>query len=587
MNFKLKTILRVVLCIVFSMVLLCGCKNGKTNTSANTSGKNEYKKKEYVERITAYKEYYEDIENDYCSVNGEIVVHEDGMPYMVLSCTLEQDIDKYKILLIDYKDGKAVICGEKEFYEINEYGDYISCDVDIAFLEDRCVMRVQISAGEGGTEYWEFVEGNLLARKLSDEDARKFEEKIRRICHVYDISVKPYEYLYTYDNGKISIYDKESDIDTVNNIAAQRIQDYMQLNDEQKEYFIYDKKKFSHQDIKYELTAGVNICTFDSILIPLSFWGMEGVTFKQCLNELINEPLYRIEELMIKEYDFMAYNDLGKDMSQLAAEKKEEKLKEIYEKMPKYNPYDTDKRLLIEYHDALEILIRDYGELVTHEATDLATIVGTYDIKRVLDKFEAGYEFGGRKPLQYDFIFTSDEFKGATWKDITFNGSHQYPVLTLTKNGNTLSYSAFDSYVEFRENSKVKRAIEAYAECPEISNDAAFAFVYIDEDDIPEMITAYRVYSYENGQLIAEELNPDQWVGGYIPKGNSIAIFEEDYIYEEDGTSYRDGKYTQYSIVDDDIKYVKDIKWTEEYEPVTFEKDIISALEKIYSLRNE
>ena len=265
--------------------------------------------------------------------------------------------------------------------------------------------------------------------------------------------------------------------------------------------------------------------------------------------------------------------------------------------MPQYNPYDTDERLLIEYHDAIEILLQnqDYEELVPYGATDLATLVGIYEIKRVLDQFEAGYEFGGRKPLQYDFIFTSDEFKGATWKDITFNGSHKYPVLTLSKNGNVMSCSVFDSYVEFRENTELKRAIEAYATLA--SDEYEYAFAYIDEDDIPEMITSYYnyqyggftniIYSYADGELIISSFNPDMWFGGYLPKQNSIAIFEEDYVYEDDGTSYRDGKYTQYSIIDNDFKYVKDIELTEEYESVTFEKDIISALGKIYSLRNE
>ena len=140
MKTKLKKILNVVLTITVFTLLLCGCKNGNTGATDNNSGKNENNKEEYVARIKAYKEYYEDIENDYYSVNGEILVHEDGMPYMVLSCTLEQDIDKYKVLLIDYEDGKTVICGEKEFYEINEYGDYSSCDIDIAFLEDRCII---------------------------------------------------------------------------------------------------------------------------------------------------------------------------------------------------------------------------------------------------------------------------------------------------------------------------------------------------------------------------------------------------------------------------------------------------------------
>ncbi len=608
MKLKLKKTIIILLCIMLFASLLCGCGKEKINkeennsTSENAIDESKYNKEEYVARIKAYKEYYEGIENTYYSVNGAILVHEDGMPYMVLCCALEQDVDIYKIQLIDYKDGSAELCGEKEFNGgENEYGDNRSCDVDLAFLDDRCIMRVEINGGEYSTEYWEFIQGNLLAQKLSDEEIDNFKEEMHGLCYVYDISEKPYEYIYTYDNGKISIYDKESNIDTVNNIAVQKLQDYMQLSDEQKEYFVYEKKRFSYQDNTYELIAGVNICTFDNILIPLSFWGMEGVTFKQCLNELINEPLYRIEDLMIKEYDYIFYNDSGKYLSDQAEEKKEEKLKELYEKMPKYNPYDTDKQLLGKYYGGIREICVGKGVLINaggytidektlpYVPTDLATLMGMYNVTQALDvMFE-------ESPLKYDYIFTSDEFKGATWKDITFNGSHKYPVLTLSKNGNVMSYSVFDNYVEFRENTELKRAIEAYAAFS--SDDYEYAFAYIDEDDIPEMIVSLynyqhgaftnEFYSYKDGELIRVGFSPDMRFDGYLPKQNSIAIFVEDYFYEEDGTSYKDGKYTQYSIIDNDFKYVKDIELTGEYESVTFEKDIISALGKIYSLRNE
>ncbi len=607
MKLKLKKTIIMLLCIMLFTSLLCGCGKEKTSkeesnsTSEKVLDKSKNSKEEYVARITAYKEYYEEIENDYYSVNGAILVHEDGMPYMVLCCALEQDVDNYKILLIDYKDGSAKLCGEKEFSGgENSYGDYRGCDVDLAFIDNRCVMKVEIDGGEYSTEYWEFVQDDLIAQKLSEEEVKIFKEKINGLAYVYDISEKPYEYLYTYENGKISIYDKESDVDTVNNIAVQKIQDYMQLSDEQKEYFVYEKKRFSYQDNTYELIAGVNICTFDSVLMPLSFWGMDGDAFKQCLNELINEPLYQIEDLTIKEYDYIRYKDSGEYMSQLAVERKEEKLKEIYEIMPKYNPYDTDEQLLGKYYGGIKEICFEKGYSVNaggytidenclpYEPTDLATLMGMYNVTQALDvMFE-------ESPLKYDFIFTSDEFKGATWKDITFNGSHKYPVLTLSKNGNVMSCSVFDNYVEFRENTELKRAIESYVAFA--SDDYEYAFAYIDEDDIPEMITSYYdyqyggftngFYSYKNGEVIRADFNPDMWFGGYLPKQNSIAIFEEDYVYEDDGTSYRDGKYTQYSILDNEFKYVKDIELPEEYESVSFEADIISALGKIYSLRN-
>lgn len=615
---KLKKTVIMLLCMIFSATLFCSCGKDKSNennsASINESDEEKYNKEEYVARITVYKEYYEEIENDYYSVNGAILVHEDGMPYMVLCCKKEQDVDNYKIQLIDYEDGEVELNGEKDFY-----GGDRDCDIYLAFLDDRCIIEVDVI--EGDTEYWEFVQDNLMAQKLNEDDVTEFVEDIERCGYVYDISEKPYEYLYTYEKGKlighnqdvdlgvtkiydrkISIYNKESDITTVNKIAAQKLYDYMELSDEQKEYFVYPQINADGEEILIKDVVNIYSC---EVLMPLSYhrW-MNGVSFKQCLNELINEPIYRIEDLMIKELNFDWYNKYSEDISSVAEDRKAEALKAIEEQMPKYNPYSTDEELLKEYYRALNELLRDYEWLLPYETTNLATIVGMYDIKQALDQYDAYYgKHGDQKPLQYDFIFTSDEFKGATWKDITFNGSHEYPVLTLTKNGNTLSYSAFDSYVEFGENTEVKRAIETYvtnASNLDIDADRSYleyAFVYIDEDDIPEMILSYydyqyggftnEIYSYKSGELIKSELNPDQWIGGYLPKQNNIAIFEEDYFYEEDGTMYRDGKYTQYSIIGNDFKYVKDIELTDAYESVAFEDDIISALGKIYSLRNE
>lgn len=583
MNLKLKRILSVVLCVMFSMALLCGCKNEKTNENAaeNSSGKIEYNKEEYVARITAYKEYYEGIENDYYCVEGMILVHEDGMPYMLLRCVVEQDVSNYKIQLIDFKDGNAELCGEKDFYY-----DGAFFNLDIAELNNRCIIKI-FGDNEIGEEYWEFVEDNLLAQKLNEEEIAKLNEvNVRR--YVYNVSEKPYEYLYTYDkeNQKVSIYDKESDVDSVNKIALEKIYDYMQLSDEQKEYLVISSNYYI--DNKGLKTDFVNV-------LSLKIWNvfhMKGVTLKQYLNELSKEPIYYIEDISAKEYGFG--EDKGVSAREIEREKEKE-IEEINKKMPQYNPYDTDKRLLIEYHDAIKILLQDYEELVPYEATDLATLVEIYDIKRVLDQFEAGYEFGGRKPLQYDFIFTSDEFKGATWKDITFNGSHEYPVLTLSKNGNVMSRSVFDNYVEFRENPELKRAIEAYAAFA--SDEYEYAFAYIDEDDIPEMITSYydyqygafasEIYSYKNGELIRAVFSAGMGFGGYLPKQNSIAISKQQYVYEDDGTLYRDVKYKQYSILDNVFKCVQDIELTEEYESVSFEDDIISALGKIYSLSRE
>lgn len=593
MNQKLKKILNVVLTIAVFTLLLCGCKNGNTSATDNNSGKNENNKEEYVARIKAYKEYYEGIESDYYSVEGMILVHEDGMPYMLLCCEVEQDVSNYKIQLIDFKDGNAELCGEKDFYY-----DGLYFVLTVAKLDNRCIIEVM---GDNAvrTQYWEFVEDNLLAQKLSEEEVAKLNEITAR-NHVYNVAEKPFEYLYTYDDQKVFIYDKESDVDTVNKIALEKIYDYMQLSDEQKEYLVIPPRTIIKNE---ELTTYfVNIY---SVEIWHPFY-MKGVTLKQYLNELIKEPIYCIEDISAKEYGFC--HGRGATAEEVA-NRKEIEIEKIMQKMPQYNPYDTDKRLLMEYHDAIEILLQDYAELLPYEETDLATIVGTYEIKQVLEQFEAGYEFGGRKPLQYDFVFTSDEFKGATWKDITFNGSHEYPVLTLTKNGNTLSYSGFDGYVEFRENTELKSAIEEYAwiagnlnryaiVCSEVVSDYDYAFVYIDEDDIPEMIASFYdytyghfanwIYSYKDGDVIYSPFNPaDMSFGGYIPKQNNIAILEEDYFYEDDGTSYRDGKYTQYSILDNEFKYVKDIDLTEEYESVSFDEDMMSALGKIYSLRNE
>ena len=113
--------------------------------------------------------------------------------------------------------------------------------------------------------------------------------------------------------------------------------------------------------------------------MPLSYhrW-MNGVSFKQCLNELINEPIYRIEDLMIKELNFDWYNKYSEDMSQIAVERKAEELKAIEERMPKYNPYSSDEELLEVYYSYVKNTLDDwYASESCYKCkdTDLATIM--------------------------------------------------------------------------------------------------------------------------------------------------------------------------------------------------------------------
>lgn len=552
MNLKLKRILSVILCIAFSMALLCGCKNEKTNnsTAENTSDENQYNKEEYVARITAYKEYYEEIENNYNAVNGAILVHKNGSPYMVLCCicSSEEEMDKYKIMLIDYKDDKIIINGEKEFYgEEDGYGGYDNCDVDIAFIDDRCVLRMEISAGECGTEYWEFEKGNLVAQKIGDEENREKVDEIDCSGYVYDIAKKPFVYLYSYGKGKVvdyskdvdsygkkiydtkyTIYDEVSDRESVNEIVVPRLYDYMQLTDEQKEYFVFPKKREDGTEVVVSDVANIYSA---EVWMPLSYhrW-MNGVSFKQCLNELINEPVYRIEDLMIQELNFDWYNKYSEDISQAAVDRKEKLLKAIEEQMPKYNPYSSDEELLELYYSYVEDVWSNMylfgGDVPV--GSDLATIM-------TMDGYFANEL---KKQFEEDYVFNSEKFKGATWKDIVLSGDDDWPILTITKNGNTLTFPV----VEDLELKKIVDAYLAYG-VGGIGN----SFAYIDEDDIPEFISqgndgSWLMYTYKDGvvtELVRE--NDDLFRGrlvNYVPKKNKVIL--DGYDYYGNNTGYQE-----------------------------------------------
>lgn len=589
--------LTLVLCVMFVVALLCGCDNDKSsenrsdNAAIDKTEITECSKEEYVARITAYKEYYEEIENDYYTVNGAILVHEDGRPYMVLCCIMEQDADNYKIQLIDYKDGKTVLNGEKEFY-----GEDRNYDIELAFLDDRCIMKVEIDAGESGypTEYWEFKQNNLIAQKLSEDEVTEFVEDIRRYGYVYDISEKPYEYLYTYEKGKlighnhdvdygttkifdrkISIYDKESDIATVNKIAAQKLYEYMQLSDEQKEYFVYPKTNEDGDEILIADIANIYSC---EVLMPLSYhrW-MNGVSFKQCLNELINEPIYRIEDLMIKELNFDWYNKYSEDMSQIAVERKAEELKAIEERMPKYNPYSSDEELLEVYYSYVKNTLDDwYASESCYKCkdTDLATIMTMdNDFAKVLKTY-----------LETDYVFTSNEFKGATWKDIVYNGGSSYPTLTVSKNGNTLTVPIVntnsDNAQNSSDNSEVLSAYEKYISEKLGPNEySVYNLIYIDDDDVPELLydntadgRGTELLYYQNGEILSNPAPCRMFDFYYIPRGNKVCYVSywegDEYgtvAYLDNGTLISEHTYASGYNMDTDayVYSIDDVECTE------------------------
>lgn len=526
MKNKLKKTVQMLLCVVFSMCLLCGCGDDESkndNESANTLDNKQCSKEEYVARITAYKEYYEDIETDYDSVNGAVLVSENGTPYVVLCYVQEEDYENYyKVQLIDYEKGKAVINGEKELFFDHQV------EIQLAFIDDRCIFKAENSEASI-EEYWEFEQGNLVAEKLDEKEAEEFEVEINGLGYVYDIAEEPCEYLYTIKKGDYRfvpgldeyryqkqaylIYDEKSDKTSVNKVASKKLYDYMQLTDEQKEYFQYPKTNNEGEEIL--ISDVVNIRYFRAKYDISSIFWINGVAFRQCLSELIEEPLYKIEDLLIKEIS--SSEDFIESKNSVENRKKEA-LNQIESLIPKYNPYSSDEELLELYYSYVKNTLNDWDaheNCYKCENMDLATIMNMNN------------EFANvfKTYFKEDYIFTSDKFKGATWKDIVYNGGTAYPTLTLSKNGNTLTVPIISDPI-------MKEAVDAYLAYG-CANWFSIDFVYIDEDDVPELLqrymdTQWEVYTYKNGtvtHLECDGFNSWEWYfKDYKPKGNKMIL---------------------------------------------------------------
>lgn len=187
------------------------------------------------------------------------------------------------------------------------------------------------------------------------------------------------------------------------------------------------------------------------------------------------------------------------------------------EQCQKYNPYSSDEELLEMYYSYVKNTLSDwYASESCYKCkdTDLATIMTMdNDFAKVFKTY-----------FEADYVFTSDEFKGATWKDIVYNGGSSYPTLTVSKNGNTLTVPIIDDPV-------MREAVDAYLAYG-CANWFGSEFGYVDEDDIPELISwgndgSWSIYTYKNGEVIW--LEPDKTIGyqgelEYEPKQNKITV---------------------------------------------------------------
>ena len=136
-----RKLLAILLCVSMSVTLLVGCGTKDVDaTNEEVTGSNSVKEentvevtkkleKEYVERIEAYQEYYEQAKSEFSGkeVGATITLDKNGLPLMWLAISEDGTKDNFRTQLIEYVDDEATIKAERNEYITPGFSSEVIC----------------------------------------------------------------------------------------------------------------------------------------------------------------------------------------------------------------------------------------------------------------------------------------------------------------------------------------------------------------------------------------------------------------------------------------------------------------------------
>lgn len=256
--------------------------------------------KEYVERLDAYLEYYEEHVKDSEKVLGYVLINEDKLPYMVLNYGdgIDQEYVRNYISIVDYIDNTVKVVAEKQFDGV---------DVSPYLFDSVCFLSFSVDNGYGYDKIFFKLEDGNLVKVDGNEPLTLFGGYYITDKFYYNITSGLYEYIgretlkdYTED----AIYSgrrEASDVDFLV-VGSPSNKDDMEIVFQRDSFYI-GSEQVSILDFKDKLTSynmsdeDANV-EYGGLQLGIGNFRFYDASFRNLLRALKEKPAGSVENLV-------------------------------------------------------------------------------------------------------------------------------------------------------------------------------------------------------------------------------------------------------------------------------------------------
>lgn len=554
----IKKILSILLCLSMAVCMLAGCGAKEADTANDKQIKAADKlEKQYVERIEAYQEYFKQAKTDDSNdvIGGTITLDSDGLPLMWLGMRKDGSKENPGTQLIGYEDGNAVILAERSEYIIpyrslelilaagNADGDmgkniylYDAEKKDFRIINSKLedlYNKETVYSEEELDEALQFLSPILEGMKFYNSMQIVVNESSHQIAYWgktdTDMNFEALKYMNVIDAMVVSdisiggyyLPNKYAD----NEVALRCFEKLAdaELDEDMREILLHEYASGMYRDTIKSPYNSLCIAADGTVLSATEYesrlslvqdkgWRLgdgnkpfNDVEMGQLLRGLANKPLFSEEELYlyicsvgynceIVEIDWNEYTLSKASDDFVGAIVSEYVIGDYYEKI-----FFTTE--LEENHDAL--LATEPYKTIREEGVDERSYV---DNVLTISLGNNEYQF------QIEFDDSGEMVSGMTYIDPTASMSEEEKQEYVVK---TEVIPAYEKYIE--------------NEFGGFSEYAVYNLIYIDEDDIPEMLCdntadgrGTKILCYKDGEVYSNDAICRGFAFSYIPKKNKV-----------------------------------------------------------------